>query len=34
MSTLMVLPPALLVVELFRRTKPFMSEQEEELDGK
>ncbi|XP_063725907.1 uncharacterized protein LOC134853881 [Symsagittifera roscoffensis] len=32
MSTLMVLPPALLVVELFRRTKPFMSEQEEELD--
>ena len=34
MSTLFVLPPAILVVELFRRTKPFMSEQEQEdLDG-
>ncbi|XP_075248551.1 uncharacterized protein LOC142341475 [Convolutriloba macropyga] len=34
MATLFVLPPAILVVELFRRTKPFMSEQEQEdLDG-
>ncbi|XP_063710414.1 uncharacterized protein LOC134838971 isoform X2 [Symsagittifera roscoffensis] len=32
MSSLMVLPASLLVVQLFRRTKPFTSGNEEELD--
>ena len=33
MSTAFVLPLSLLVVQLFRRTKPFMSPDEEDIDG-